>query len=251
MKSLQILVVDDEALARERLARLLIELGCTVLAQLRHGRELLEWLSTGQRVDGIFLDINMPGGSGLEILAELESPPPVVFVSAHSDHAIRAFDTTAVDYLLKPVYKERLERALTRLIAQQSQKQGGESPLKLAPPHRPSPAPEERFPVKAGTGLLFLEFKRVSHFEVIDEIVWAWSGGQKFRTSWASLSEVEDIFPDGQMLRIQRHQLLRPEAVLGLQSLSKGRCKVLVPKGVELEVSRTATPRLRERLGIT
>lgn len=199
-------------------------------------------------VDGLFLDIQMPGGSGLELIAELKDPPPVVFVTAYSEHAVRAFDTEAVDYILKPIFKDRLERAIHRLRARQVPVRSGAELLTLTAP--PTPAQPARFPVKAGAGLVFLELKRVSHFEVVDEIVWAWSGGKRFRTSWRALSDVESAFPRVEMVRIQRHILLRPEAILGLQSISGNRCKVTVSQGVDLEVSRTVTPRLRERLGL-
>jgi two-component system LytT family response regulator/two-component system response regulator AlgR len=80
--------------------------------------------------------------------------------------------------------------------------------------------------------------------------VFAWSGGKAFRTLWSALSEVESVFPASGLLRIQRHILLRLEAVVGHRSLPNGRAQVRVGDGLELEVSRSATPRLREWLGI-
>ena len=66
-------------------------------------------------MDALFLDIQMPGGTGMELLAEIQDPPPVVFVTAFSEHAIRAFEVAAVDYILKPVFEDRLEKTLARL----------------------------------------------------------------------------------------------------------------------------------------
>lgn len=197
-------------------------------------------------MDALFLDVRMPGASGLEILAELECPPPVVFVTSSADHAVAAFDQSAVDYLLKPVTAERLARALERVEARlATRRNGSESRPALA-----SGPTSHRFPVKAGDGKLLLELKRCTHFEVEDQVVFAWAGAKRFRTAWTALSEVEATFPDAAFLRIQRHLLLRPEAVLGLRTLPTGRKAVMVGEGLELEVSRTAVHQLRERLGL-
>ena len=111
-----------------------------------------------------------------------------------------------------------------------------------------------RFPVKAGDGYVFLELKRTTHFEVEDEVVYACVSvqgkPQRHRTDWASLAEVEEAFPSAGLLRIQRHLLLRPEAVLGLRPREGGRATVRVADGVDLEVSRSVTPRLKELLGL-
>ena len=107
-----------------------------------------------------------------------------------------------------------------------------------------------RFPVRAGEGKLLLELRRVSHFEVVDQVVWAHAGKQKYRTSWVSLAEVEAAFPSAGLLRIQRHLLVRTEAVLGVRNLNSGRRAVLVQDGIELEASRSAAHALKERLGI-
>jgi len=241
---MKVAVVEDEALARERLTRLLTELGCQVVAEFEDGRALLAWLPQAPALDGLFLDIQMPGGTGLEILAELKAPPPVVFVTAFADHAIRAFDAEAVDYVLKPVFKDRLERSVARLRARQIPVRSGPELMTLADPK------PQRFLVKAGGGNLLLELRKVSHFEVEDEIVWAWAGGKRLRSSWTALSEVEAAFPETSLLRIQRHILLRWEAVQGYRSLAGGRWKIRVSEGLELEVSRTMTPKLREMLGL-
>ena len=241
MKTLRVALADDEPLARTRLARLLKEAGCEVQAELADGPAVLAWLREPKEVDALFLDIQMPGVTGLEVAAELADCrhcPPVIFVTAHSEHAVRAFEAAAVDYILKPVSAERLAKSLTRL------KEGGprraEAPAGLA----------QRFPVKAGDGHVFLDLKRTTHFEVEEEVVWAWVAGGRHRTSWTTLADVETAFPGAGLIRIQRHLLLRPEAVHGLKPLEGGRASVRVADGVELEVSRSATPRLKELLGL-
>lgn len=244
MSPLKIVVVDDEPLARERLARLLRDMGHKVVAELEDGPDLLAWLKQDEAVDGIFLDVQMPGGTGLEVLTELPRQIPVIFVTAHSDHAVRAFDTDAVDYVLKPVFKDRLERAVARLGASQaSRKEGAGAKGAASGTHA-------RIPVKAGEGHIFLDLRKITHLEIEGDIVWAWCSGNRYRTPWGALSEVEAAFPEARLLRIQRHILLRPEMVVAHRPLPGGRCEVRVGDGVSLEVSRSATPKLSEALGL-
>lgn len=242
---LRVALADDEPIALNRLGRLLREAGCEVVKEAGDGRELLEWMEREKpQLDALFLDIAMPSLSGLEVLAELESPPPIVFVTANAEHAVQAFEHAAMDYLVKPVTAERLAKTLQRLQGGQVPRPTGSDLKALMPPG------QVRFPVKAGEGKLLLELKRVTHFEVVDQVVWAHTGKQKFRTTWVSLTEVEDAFPQAGLMRIQRHLLLRPEAVIGIRSLPSGRRAVLVSDGVELEASRSAAHSLKQRLGL-
>lgn len=242
---LRVAQAEDEPLARKRLARMLQEAGCEVVAELADGPALLDWLRTEPDVDALFLDIYMPGATSFEVIGELGSLvnlPPLVFVTAHPEHSLRAFDVAAVDYLLKPVEPERLARTLQRLKRGGARAQRAEAPGPGAIPNR--------FPARAGDGHVFLDLKRVSHFEVVTEVAWAWAQGKRYRTSWRSLAEVENAFPGSSFIRIQRHILLRPEAVLALRAVFGGRAEVRVAEGIDLEVSRTATPRLKDLLGM-
>ncbi len=107
-----------------------------------------------------------------------------------------------------------------------------------------------RFPVKAGEGWVFLDLRKVTHFEVSREVVHVWAG-QCLRTSWTTLTQVEAAFPGEAFLRIQRHLLIRPEAVSGFRMTWGGRGEVRLQGGIELEVSRGSVPRLKEQLGLT
>jgi two-component system LytT family response regulator/two-component system response regulator AlgR len=257
--TLRAAIADDEPVALHRLRTLLVEAGWEVDA-FEDGKRLLKHLHE-HTADALFLDIQMPGLSGLEVLGELpDPPPPVIFVTAKSDYALAAFEHAAVDYLLKPVTADRLGKTLARLQGNQVPRRSVSelraalpSPLPgagaAAPPYG-IPGQPLRFPVRAGEGKLLLELRKVTHFEVVDQVVWAHAGKQKFRTSWVSLAEVEAAFPGASLLRIQRHLLVRPEAVLGVRALSSGRRAVLVQDGVELEASRSAAHALKERLGI-
>jgi DNA-binding LytR/AlgR family response regulator len=241
MRPLKALVVDDEPLARERIARLLREAGCTVVGEFRDGVSLLEWLKEPTDTDAIFLDIQMPGLTGLEVLAEVPDCPPVVFVTAHSSYAVRAFELAAVDYLLKPVFEDRLETCLKRLRDRLVRRLSSEE-LKLLLP------PRLRFPIRVEDGEIYMDLELITHFELANDRVWAYRGKNRYQTRWTSLSEVEQAFPGDGMLRIQRHLLLRPGMVRGMRPASVGRIKVLVAPAVELVVSRAMSPKTRDRI---
>ncbi len=239
MKRLNALVVDDEPLARERLSRLLREAECTVVGELGDGLGLLQWLQQPYELDVIFLDIQMPGPNGMEVLAEIPNCPPVVFVTAHSNYAVRAFELAAVDYLLKPVFEDRLAKCLQRLRDQLIRPLSATELKTLLPP-------PVRFPIRVDDGEIFMELELITHFEVTDERVWACRGLNRYETRWTALAEVEEAFPEDGMLRIQRHLLLRPQMVKGIRPTAVGRIKVLIAPKVELTVSRAMTPRTRE-----
>lgn len=115
---MRVLIVDDEAPARERLRRLLLAFeDVHVVGEARDGEEALLQVAA-LAPDAVFLDVQMPGASGLDVAASLPEPPPaLVFVTAHDRYAVQAFDSAALDYLLKPVEPDRLARAVQRLRA--------------------------------------------------------------------------------------------------------------------------------------
>lgn len=112
---MKILIVDDEQPARDRLNRMIESLpNCEVVAQASNGKEALA-MATSTEPDIVLMDIRMPGMDGIQAarhLSELTQPPAVIFTTAYADHALEAFETHAVDYLLKPVKKERLQAAI-------------------------------------------------------------------------------------------------------------------------------------------
>lgn len=239
MSVLRVVVVDDEPLARERLERLLKEAGCEVVAVLPDGPSLLAWVATAPPVDALFVDIQMPGPNGLEILSEIPNPPPVIFVTAYQEYAIQAFEVEAVDYLLKPVFEERLAKTLQRLRSHMIQR--------LSEPHFKA---LQRIEVKAGTGRVLVKLEMLTHFEVKDFKVTACRGREVYPTQWKTLNDVEKAFPDAGLVRIQRNVLLRPSAILGFKERSLRRLQVRVLDGVELEVSRSASHELRARMAL-
>ena len=236
---LKVAVAEDEPMNQRRLVRLLEECGCAVVASFANGLELEDWLAAAPTVDALFLDIQMPGLDGLSLRASIRPELPVVFVTAYAEHAVDAFELDATDFLLKPVTTGRLVKALAKIrraLGQREDAAGGHG------------GSATRYAVQAGSGVVFLDLARTAYFEVEDQVVWAFAG-ERFRTRWKTLGEVESFFPDGGLLRIHRHLLIRPEAVLGIRPSGGGsRVMVRMLGGAELEASRGATPRLKDIL---
>jgi two-component system LytT family response regulator/two-component system response regulator AlgR len=237
---LRVLVAEDEPFNLRRLTRLLREAGCEVVAELEDGPSVLDWLARGEAVDALFLDIQMPGLTGLDVSAELPRPLPVVFVTAYAEHAVRAFERAATDYLLKPVTAERLAATLQRLRTKVEDGSGRESAPRATGPFR--------FPVRAGEGLVLVDLARTTHFLFEDDAVWAFAG-ERLRTTWKTLAEAEAAL-GARVVRGHRHLLLRPEAIVGVRAGDSGRLRVRLAGGAELEVSRGAAPGLKARLGL-
>jgi two-component system LytT family response regulator/two-component system response regulator AlgR len=234
---LRVLVAEDEPFNRRRLSRLLREAGCEVVAELEDGPSVLDWLNRGQAVDALFLDIQMPGLTGLDVSADLPRPFPVVFVTAYAEHAVRAFEQDATDYLLKPVTADRLAATLQRLRALP----GREDEVRHAGPFR--------FPVKAGEGLVLVDLAKTTHFLFEDDTVWA-IAGERLRTIWKTLAEAERALGT-RVIRGHRHLLIRPGAIMGVRTADSGRLFVRLAGGAEVEVSRGAATGLKARIGLT
>lgn len=246
LPTLRVAVAEDEPMNLKRLVRLLKLARCEVVGTFSNGRALMAWLQSRPDVDALFLDIRMPGPSGLEVLRSMADRLPVVFVTAFSEHAVEAFEDEAVDYILKPATSERLEKCLARIRKRMAEPEPSVS-SPAAPPASSQRA--RRYPVKAGEGVVFLDLTKTTHFEVVDEVVFAYAGG-RFQTQWKALSDVEAAFPDSGLLRIHRHLLICPEHVVGVKPAWGGRLIVTLGKGIELETSRGATPKVKDRLGL-
>jgi len=236
---LRVAVAEDEPKNQRRLVRLLQECGCEVVATFRNGLEVEEWLQGDRILDALFLDIRMPGLDGMSLRASIRRDLPVVFVTAFADRAVDAFTEGATDFLLKPVTTERLAKSIGRI----RQALGHQVATGSEPTAQPT-----RYPVAAGKGMIFMDLAKTAFFELKEGVVWAFAG-ERFRTKWNTLGEVETFFPEAGLLRIHRHLLIRPQAVVGIRSSGKGcRAMVRMAGGTELEASRGATPKLKAAL---
>lgn len=233
MTALTVIVIDDERPALDELAFLLSQdprVGSVLTTD--SATEALRILHDLE-VDAVFLDIQMPGLSGLElaqVLTRFKNPPPIVFVTAHEGHAVDAFELRAVDYVLKPVRAERLAEAIRRIV------DGGAG----------APASgDEQIPVERGGVTRFVNRSDVTHVEAHGDYarLHTAEGHHLIRTPLATLEE--EWGPAG-FVRIHRSLLVALRHVDEVR-IQGGKCSVIVG-GVELLVSRRHTRELRDLL---
>lgn len=229
------LVVDDEAPARRRLARMLEAIeGVQVIGQLEDGDAVLRALETCAP-DVIFLDVRMPGLDGMTLAQRHGDLPPIVFVTAHDEYAVRAFELEAIDYLLKPVRPERLLLAVKRVSS------------RLTPPTSESGVPR----VISATRGVFRVFdaRAITRFWACDKYTSFCSDGAEHLTE-ESLNALETRLTAHGFLRVHRGELVRLDAIRELRA-SDGGHEIALTDGQTARVSRRALPSIKAALGLS
>jgi two-component system LytT family response regulator len=264
--TIQAYVVDDERLAVQRLTRLLGETGRVEIAGSTIDPEEALVFLNAQPVDVLFLDIQMPGLTGFELLEQLARPPVVVFTTAYDAYALSAFETNAVDYLLKPIEIERLQRALDRVERVRGQPAPDVRSLARELAAQLSPARKlERIASRVGERTTLLEVARVTHFLAKDKLTFAVVNGREHVVDF-TLAQLEERLDSRRFVRIHRAtivnvtfiQELYPEvdgalrAAPGASSEARGGVLVRLKDEVksELSVARDRVRDLKARLGI-
>jgi two-component system LytT family response regulator len=248
-------VVDDERLAVERLARLLEATGRVEIAGSTTDPDAaLAFLRARHDVDVLFLDIQMPGLTGFELLERLERDVPVIFTTAFDRYALDAFGVNAVDYLLKPVEPERLGRAidkLTRLSGQPPRDVRAlarELAAALAP--RQNDRRLDRVASRVGEKTTVLEVARVSHFFSKDKLTFAVAGGREHAIDF-TLGDLAARLDTRRFVRIHRATIVNLAYVGELYPGVDGMLvRLKDEQRTELTVARDRVRELKERLGI-
>lgn len=249
--TLRALVVDDEAPARGRLTQLLLERGnVEIVGEAEDGIAALERIQE-LAPDVVFLDIQMPGCSGLDVAASIGDPrPAIVFCTAFEEHAVDAFELRAVDYLLKPVTRARLDQALSRLRVDApapppaAQDDGGDTPA-AAP--SPGVAPPVRFLARRGARYLVVPVRDVVAFSFDD-------GQTRLHTATEqllmqpTLAQLARRLDPARFFQISRTVVVHLEAVREAKPHTDGTGVLLLSNGTSVEVSRRRWRPLLEQL---
>ncbi len=241
---LRVLIADDELMARQRLTRLLGAIdGVTIAGEAKDGDEVLTAARAGG-CDVVLLDVHMPKLSGTDALALWPKDGPwVIFCTAHAEHAVKAFDGGALDYVLKPVEPDRLAKALARARARLSMSM---SMATLPPPA--TQARIDRIPVQTRQGVVLVPPDEVTHATLEGELVTLHTTAAHYLTD-ATLQELHERLGD-RVERVHRRALLNVNAVARLEPLETGGYLARLPAGGSVEVSRQAARELRRRLGL-
>src|SRR5829696_5734389 len=246
-RAMNVLLVDDEALARRRLRRLLADADdVTVIAECGSGAAAIESLRTHQ-VDLVFLDIQMPGVDGL-------------FVTAHDNHAIRAFEARALDYLLKPVRKERLALALDRareaIAGRRSTAYARQLRSVIAQLDREPTSPALPVPVSSAAERIEVRDGERVRFVATADVAWAEAKGphvllhtkQGVFEIRDTLARLEASLDARRFVRIHRSYIVNLGQIKELQPWFGGDAVLVLHDGQQLKVSRTYRAQLRQRL---
>ncbi len=230
MNIVKAIVVDDEPLARERLVRQLqSHPHIRVIDQCGSVREAVSKIDQ-LLPDLVFLDVRLGDGDAFDILSGITHVPRVIFSTAFSDYAYRAFEHKAVDYLLKPVDEARLADALQRIpnTVTQNSSTSLEALLELAASLRQEPKPIS-YPVTVGDRTLFIRFDDITHFEARDKLVYLLTRDKKEYPIDTSLTRLVDALPS-QFVQVHRAFIINRDHLSEIHRYFGGKYKLLLGK---------------------
>jgi two-component system LytT family response regulator len=242
---IRVLIVDDEPPARVKLRHWLSEEpDLDLVAEAGTGLAAAQ-LITSARPDLVFLDIQMPDMSGLEVAAQLqsESAPLLVFVTAHDDHAVEAFDLDAVDYLLKPYDRSRLIRALARIRARLKDGSRRATSVEVA---RARLGATRRLPVPDGDVLKLVDCGAIHWLEADDNYVHVHTADREYLLR-RTLQDLLHQLGEGRFVRIHKSAAVNVAEIVALERMPKGDYEVRLKSGRALRLSRRFAPSLIER----
>jgi two-component system LytT family response regulator len=237
-EKIRALIVDDEPLARSNLRALLKRNpDVEIVSECGSGLEALAEIRK-KKPDLVFLDVQMPECDGFDVLEQLGSamPPALVFVTAYDQYALRAFESGALDYLLKPFNNARFERTLER--AKERITSGKKSPQKI-----------ERLAIKNGGQILFLRISEIDWIEAADYYVCLHAGARTHLLR-RSMAEVTEELQDAAFCRVHRSAIVNLERVKQLEINKDGGTDVVLQGGTRLRLSRRYRKDVQTRLGL-
>lgn len=249
MAKLRALIVDDERLARLKLRRFLDdEPDIEVIGECASGAEAVERIRA-ERPDLVFLDIQMPGLDGFAVLREVgpDRSGRVVFVTAHDEHAVRAFEVEALDYLLKPFDRARFQQTLERVRRERRQTLDEKITALLERIERPTEH-LDRILIRSGGRMTFLKLREVDWIEADDNYVRLHAGREPHLVR-DTLRRLEPRLDPRLFLRVHRSAIVNIEAIAEIRSLFHGDYDILLRDGTALPVGRSYRDRLLQRMG--
>lgn len=251
----RVLIVDDEPLGRERVRKLLQdEREVEVIGECPDGASAVEAIRT-ESPDIVFLDVQMPELDGFEVIKAIsgEKMPAVIFVTAHDQFALKAFEVHAVDYLLKPFDRDRFKTALRRAMDQVHRRQAGDLSQKLSAllaDVRPEPKLKhlERLAIKSSGRVIFVKVEDIDWIEAADNYVSLHVGGEE-HLHRETMASIETQLAPGKFMRISRSTIVNVDRIKELQPLFHGEYTVILRSGARLTLSRSYREKLDQLMG--
>lgn len=253
MNKIRAMVVDDEAMARERVVSLLRqEQDIELIGECSDGEQAVNAINS-QQPDLVFLDVQMPAVDGFRVIEQVgpDKMPAVVFVTAYDEYAVRAFEVHALDYLLKPFGRERFQQTLQHARSHVERRRAGDLGkrlMALVQDIKPEPQKLDRLVVKSGGRVFFLR---------TEDIVWIEAAGNYVRLHLGddshlfreTMNGIEARLDPRRFVRIHRSRIVNSDRIKELQPWFNGEYVVVLQNGTRLTLSRGYREKLQERLG--
>jgi two-component system LytT family response regulator len=246
--AIRVLIVDDEALGRKVVRDFLKEhADIEIVGEAKDGRDALEQIEE-KSPDLVFLDIQMPGLNGFEVVEQLANPPVIIFSTAYDEYAIKAFEVNAVDYLLKPCAKERFSEAMDRARAALSSRpaDAGVPMRRLLEDIRRDTDYLGRLLIKEGPRITIVNLDDVLWLESGDDYVTIHVTGGKSHLVTHTLSGLEARLDPRKFIRVHRSAIINLSRVSQIVSLDDGRYEVTLSDGQRVITSRSGGRTLRD-----
>lgn len=234
------LIIEDSRLAREGLARMLSDYPAINIVGKAADAHEAKVLIEATKPDVLFLDIHMPGKTGLELLEELDELPKIIFTTAYSEYAIKSFEYPTIDYLLKPISQERLAVAVNKLLSDDSPTQ------QMQPPARKLELNSKIF-IKDGEACHLVALNDIYYIESCKNYVRAFFDNKKAFVR-KNMTQIEEVLPSEIFFRASRQGIINLNHIQNIEASVGDGYEVTLTNGVVAEVSRRNAARLKEML---
>jgi two-component system LytT family response regulator len=246
---IKVIIIDDEPLARSLLKEYLIDIkDVQVIDECGDGFEGVKSIML-HKPDLIFLDVQMPKINGFEMLELLDYVPAVIFTTAFDQYAIKAFDAHAIDYLLKPFGKERLEKAIKKYLDTSVGQASRENTLALVEEFAPSPAQSQRVVVRIGGKIKIIPIQEISYLEADDDYVKIHTH-EGFFLKNKTMAFFEKVLDADQFVRVHRSYILQISLITRIEPYEKDGHLAILKSGQKIPVSKSGYPKLKAVLGL-
>ncbi len=243
------LLIDDEPLARSLVAEYLQAYPeIKIVQECNDGFEGVKAIAQ-HKPDLIFLDIQMPKINGFEMLELLDQPPAVIFTTAFDEYAMKAFETHAIDYLLKPFSKERFDKAIQKWLQQRNQSEPKSTAQTLISEEIRQPEERNRIVVKEGSNIRIIPVHEINYIEAYDDYVKIFTQKEMFLKK-KTLSFYEQSLDNAQFVRVHRSYLIQLNQLTKIEPLEKDTHIALLKTGAKIPLSKTGYIKLKAVLGL-
>ncbi len=249
---MKVLICEDETPASRMLSKLIQEASPStqIVGVAETGEEALKIINS-EKLDLIFMDIELADGSCFEVLEGVEIKTPVIFTTAYDEYALKAFELNAIDYLVKPISFPQLQKAIDKFIRFKEVLNQAE-PFMFKSDFLRQEGFKKRFLVKYGRKLFPMAIEEIAYFMANDKLVWLVSKNRKKFVINYTLSELEDLLDPNTFFRLNRQFIVQLDSIVNLEPYFKGQVIVNLEPEVDQEIiiSRNKTPELKAWLGI-